>query len=112
MEELDYTKIGAELKRLRLEKSYTQEQFAKKLGCTIAYISNVENNRAKLNLRTLMYYSKLCHASIDNILNVCTPEDSHNNPSLDSEMLNILHQFNHEEQIKIIKMVKYFKEIH
>ncbi len=37
----------------------TQEQVAKDLNCTVPFVSNVENNRAKLNLRVLLYYSKL-----------------------------------------------------
>ena len=36
MEELDFYKIGKEMKRLRREHSFTQEQVAADLGCTVA----------------------------------------------------------------------------
>ena len=69
MEQYDFKKIGLELRRLRTEHACTQEQIADELGCTVAFISNVENNRAKLNLRVLTYYAKLFHVSVDSILN-------------------------------------------
>ena len=45
MKNYNFDKIGEELKRLRTERSYTQEQVAEDLGCTISFISNIENNR-------------------------------------------------------------------
>ncbi len=56
------------MKQLRSERGITQEQVAKDLNCTVPFVSNVENNRAKLNLRVLLYYSKLCNVSVDTIL--------------------------------------------
>ena len=70
MDFYDYEIIGKELKRLRTEHAYTQEQMAEQLGCTVSFVSNVENNRAKLSLRVLTYYAKLFHVSVDSILNV------------------------------------------
>ena len=69
MEEYDFKKIGLELRRLRTEHACTQEHIADELGCTVAFISNVENNRTKVNLRVLTYYAKLFHVSVDSILN-------------------------------------------
>ena len=65
MEELDYKKIGLKMKEVRVRNHIRQERIAKDLDCTIAFVSNVENNRTKLNLRTLAYYSKLCNTPID-----------------------------------------------
>ena len=50
MEELDFYKIGKEMKRLRREHSFTQEQVAADLGCTVAFLSNIENKRTKLKI--------------------------------------------------------------
>ena len=57
MDELDYKKVGKKMKELRSSLGITQERVAKDLGCTIAFVSNVENNRVKINLRVLYYYS-------------------------------------------------------
>ena len=56
MEELDFYKIGKEMKRLRREHSFTQEQVASELGCTVAFISNIENKRNKIYLIVVFLY--------------------------------------------------------
>ena len=45
------------------------EKISQDLGCTVAFISNIENNRAKLTLRVLLYYAVLCNVSVDTFLN-------------------------------------------
>lgn len=109
---LDMSKVGLEMKRLRVEHSYTQEQVADDLGCTVAFVSNIENNRAKLNLRVLLYYASLCNVTVDSILNAGRPADTARSASdtRDSELLYTFHQFGEEEQDKIIKILKYVKD--
>ena len=109
----NFEKIGMELKRLRTEHSYTQEQIAGDLGCTVSFVSNIENNRAKLNLRVLMYYARLCNVTIDSILNAGQNEDRQQDISeaRDAEALNILHQFPPDRQEQIIRVLKYIKEM-
>ena len=113
MDTYDYSAIGSELKRLRTEHACTQEQMAEHLGCTPAYISNVENNRAKLSLRVLSYYAKLFHVPVDSILHAGQKEIEPQSASsiLDSEALEILHQFPLDEQTEIIKVLRYLTEI-
>lgn len=113
MEHYNFDKIGMELKRLRTEHSYTQEQIAEDLGCTVSFVSNIENNRAKLNLRILMYYAGLCNVTIDSILNAGKHDDRPQDISdaRDAEVLSLLHQFSSEGQERIIKILKSIKEI-
>ena len=58
-----------ELKRLRTEHSYTQEQIAEIWAARCPLSAILKNNRAKLNLRVLMYYARLCNVTVDSILN-------------------------------------------
>ncbi len=113
MDDYDFNKIGMELKRLRTEQSYTQEQIAADLGCTVSFVSNIENNRTKLNLRVLCYYAKLCNVTIDSILKAGLTNESQENISKerDNELLNTVHQFSPEQQDKIIKTLKYVYEL-
>ncbi len=113
MDDYNFDKIGEELKRLRTEHAYTQEQVAEDLGCTVSFISNIENSRAKLNLRVLAYYSKIFHVTVDSILNTGKSDGERQDISaaLDAEALNILHQFSVDEQEKIIKILKYIKTL-
>lgn len=110
--EIDFTKVGQKMKQMRMEQGITQEKVAEDLECTVAFVSNVENSRTKLNLRVLLYYSKLCHISIDSILAAgkdCeSPENADNNPMYD-ELIGIFKTFSPDERKKIIKMLKVWK---
>lgn len=51
-------KIGATLKRARLEKGFTQEQLAKILHTKKTAISRIENHAEDIRLSTLEKYAK------------------------------------------------------
>ena len=93
MNEVDFSKVGLKMKQLRSERGITQEQVAKDLNCTVPFVSNVENNRAKLNLRVLLYYSKLCNVSVDTILDAGRdlPPLDEKERQLNDEVLNVTH---------------------
>ena len=105
MNEVDFSKVGLKMKQLRSERGITQEQVAKDLNCTVPFVSNVENNRAKLNLRVLLYYSKLCNVSVDTI-----PPLDEKEHQLNDEMLNVFRGFSVTEKEKIIKMLRIWQE--
>ncbi len=108
MYEMDFAKVGLKMKRLRMDLGVTQEKVANDLQCTIAFVSNVENNRAKLNLRVLLYYAALCHVPVDSILDAGRPAEAQHSASehQTSELLRLFQTFTPEEQTKIIKMIK------
>lgn len=111
--EIDFTKVGQKMKQMRMEQGITQEKVAEDLECTVAFVSNVENSRTKLNLRVLLYYSKLCHISVDSILaagkdSECL-ENADNDPMYD-ELIGIFKTFSPNERKKIIRMLKLWQE--
>lgn len=112
MNEVDFSKVGLKMKQLRSERSITQEQVAKDLNCTVPFVSNVENNRAKLNLRVLLYYSKLCNVSVDTILDAGRdlPPLDEKERQLNDEVLNVFRGFSVAEKEKIIKMLRIWQE--
>ena len=112
MNEVDFSKVGLKMKQLRSERGITQEQVAKDLNCTVPFVSNVENNRAKLNLRVLLYYSKLCNVSVDTILDAGRdiPPLDEKEHQLNDEMLNVFRGFSVTEKEKIIKMLRIWQE--
>ncbi len=113
MEKIDFNKVGKKMKQLRNEQGVTQEKIAKDLGSTIAFVSNIENNRTKINLRVLMYYSKLCHISIDSLLNAGNPEfiEADDDSVVEQDILRVLKQYDKDEKIKILKMLKIGKDL-
>lgn len=111
MADIDFSKVGLKMKQLRMEKGITQEQIAENLECTVSFISNVENNRVKMNLRILLYYASLCDVSIDTLLNAGKPESysSTDDMIVNTELQNILNRFTLEERKKIVKMLRIWR---
>lgn len=113
IEKIDFDKVGKKMKQLRNEQGITQEKIAKDLGSTIAFVSNIENNRTKINLRVLMYYSKLCHISIDSLLNAGNPKliPANDDTVVEQEIARVLKHYSKDEKIKILKMLKIGKDL-
>lgn len=116
MQEINYKEITRRMKEARKSKNYTQEQVAKELNCTSAFISNVENNRAKLNLRVLSYYSKCFDLSFEALLspNFSDTTSSQTTLSLEEatinkELLDILKFYTLEERQKLLHILRIWK---
>ena len=103
---IDYAAIGLRLKQFRKEKGITQDAIAKDLGVTVAYISNIENNKVKMNLKVLSYYANLLGVSIDYLLYTDRSKVS----SLDAEILKLMEYFTNEEKEKLIKVLHVIKD--
>lgn len=108
MDEIDFVLVGKKLRELRSKNGFTQEKFAEDLSCTIAFISNLENNRVKLNLRVLLYYSRMCNVSIDTILNAGRSNltKSAEEKELLDELQKYFSQFSLKEQKTLIEILK------
>ena len=107
MTELDYSIIARRMKAERIRNKISQKQVADGLGCTVSFVSNVENSRAKLNLRMLAYYAQMCNVSVDSLMT--EREDDSESQKLDKELLHVFHGYTAEEQKKIIKILKTWK---
>ena len=102
---IDYAAIGQRLKAFRKENKITQDDIAKDLGVTVAYISNIENNKVKMNLKVLSYYATRLGVSIDYLLYTDTSKTS----SLDAEIIKQIRTLSDDEKEKLIKMVRIYK---
>ena len=109
-ETINYALVGQRMQRLRKENGYTQEQIAAALNVTVAFISNIENNRAKMNLRVITYYAKLLNVSIDYLLQPENDEENSKDSVLNQEILRLLHNYSVEEKEKLIKILRLVKE--
>ena len=54
MKDIDFEKIGKKLRETRISKGFTQEYIAEKADVNTSHISNIENNRVKISLQTLV----------------------------------------------------------
>ena len=78
MADVDFASISKKLKKLRLEQELTQEYVALRTGCNVSHISNIENNRVKVSLSTLVSMCNALHTTVDYVLaeNYSSPSDS------------------------------------
>ena len=102
MYQIDYTNVGKRMKTLRKQAGYTQEQIADALDVTVAFISNIENDRVKMNLRVLSYYAKLLNVSIDYLLR----PDGEKDDVLNKEILRLLEKFSTDDKEKFVKVLR------
>ena len=103
MKDLDFKYIGKKLKKLRLSKGLTQEYIATMADVNTSHISNIENNRVKISLPTLVHVCNALNVTVDSVL-----ADEYNDPSsvLEQEILHELRNCPVETQKQILKIIK------
>ena len=68
MKNLDFCKIGKKIRDIRIEKRLTQEYIADMADVNTSHISNIENNRVKISLSTLVHVCNALGTTVDHIL--------------------------------------------
>lgn len=103
MKNIDFEKIGRTLKDMRIRKNLTQEYVADMADVNTSHISNIENNRVKVSLTTLVQICNALDTTVDYILS-----DEYNAPStaIEQEILKVVHSCSVETQKQILKIVK------
>lgn len=103
MKDLDFARIGKRIKEIRRSKDLTQEYLANAADVNTSHISNIENNRVKISLTTLVYVCKALDVTVDYIL-----ADEYNEPAsvLDECILRELQSCDIETKEKILKIIQ------
>lgn len=103
MKDLNFDKIGKKIKETRISRHLTQEYIANAADVNTSHISNIENNRVKVSLSTLVQICNALDTTVDYIL-----ADEYNHPSsvIEQEILHEVQSCNLETQKQILKIVK------
>ena len=102
MQELNFEEIGKNIRASRIEQHYTQEYIADRIGVNVSHISNIENNRVKVSLTTLVAICNALNLTVDYIRkNEYTASDS-----IDREILKELASCSPEKKEKILKIIR------
>ena len=106
MKELDFPKIAKKLKEIRISKNMTQEYVASVADVNVSHISNIENNRVKVSLSTLVQMCNALDVTLDFILS-----DEYNDVSgpIEQEILHELQSCPYETKVQILKIVNALK---
>ena len=103
MKDLDFEIIGKKIKEIRLDKKLTQEYVAETADVNTSHISNIENNRVKVSLSTLVQICNALDVTVDYIL---SDEYTHPDSALEQEVLKELRLCSPENKEKILKIIK------
>lgn len=106
MRTINFERIGKKLKELRISKNLTQEYIANMADVNVSHISNIENNRVKISLPTLVHVCNALNTTVDFIL---ADEYTHPSSVIEQEILNELHACTPEVQKQILKIVRALK---
>lgn len=101
--DLDYAVLGKRIRDARLEKRMTQEELAQAVDCNISHISNIENNRTKVSLPTLLNICNALDTTIDSVMS-----DQYENAAtaLDHEILKRLQHYDNDRKQRYLKILE------
>jgi len=68
MQELDYAKVGARIRKIRKSKGWSQYELAKKCGISMNYIGLIERGTRKMSLDTFTNLCRELEADADALL--------------------------------------------
>ena len=101
MKELNFERIGKKIREIRLAKGLTQEYIANIADVNTSHISNIENNRVKISLPTLVHICNALDVTVDYVL---ASEYTVTSP-LDNEILKALHNCSDAQKEKILQII-------
>lgn len=100
---IDFKALGIKLREIRISKGLTQEYVATMANVNTSHISNIENNRVKISLITLVNVCNALEVTVDFVLaNEYISADS----SIEKEILKELQLCSLETKTQILKIVK------
>ncbi len=110
MENIDFAKVGLKMKELRNEMGISQQTIASDIGATVAFISNIENNKVKMNLRMIIYYANMCNVPIDVLIDAGRKKKRYSaGEAIDQQILETLQEFSPNEKHKLLQMLQIAK---
>ena len=96
MKELNFDRIGEKIRTTRLEKHLTAD-------VNTSHISNIENNRVKVSLSTLVQICNAMNTTVDYIL---SNEYAAPSSALEQEILHELHSCTDKTKEQVLKIIK------
>lgn len=106
MKDINFEKIGQKLKKIRMSEGLTQEYIANIVDINTSHISNIENNRVKVSLSTLIQICNALGVTVDYVL---SDEYMETSSALDHEILFELQKCNDETKEQILAIIRILK---
>lgn len=103
MHEINFQVIGKRIREVRTSKGITQEYVANAADVNTSHISNIENNRVKVSLSTLVSIGNALEVTVDYLL---ASEYNDSASALDKEILLELQNCDSHTKERILKIIK------
>lgn len=106
MKELNFEQISKRIKDIRIAKGITQEYVANMADVNTSHISNIENNRVKISLSTLVQICNALDITVDYVLS-----SQYNDTAsvIDKEILKELQDCSIDTKERILKIIQILK---
>ena len=104
---LNYEIIGKKIKNLRIEKGMSQGTFAKELGVSVGYVSQVESGDKCFNLKRLEEVSRILGKPVAYFIEGANVDDV---KAMEEEIEFLLRRISPEKYGMIIKLLNVIKE--
>ena len=91
-------------REIRSQLGLSQSDVAKALHVTRGFISNVENGRVNMSMRLMVYYARLMHVSLDEIVGLT--DKQYLSTALDHEIMEEVSQLSLEEKHTLLNQLK------
>lgn len=104
----DYEIIGARIKKLRLRSGMTQGELAEELGCSIPYLSYVENGRRVITFEMFLRVLQTFAVTPDELLMPDMPDPGN---SRVTEITRLVNSCTGAEQDLILQYIGMIKRI-
>jgi transcriptional regulator with XRE-family HTH domain len=104
---VDFSIIGARIKKARKEKNMTQEDLSEKMDVSIAFLSRIERGSSQINLKRLSQICEILDVTEGDILNGTSSKSA---KYLDVEFANLLKDCSSAKQRLIYDIAKVIAE--
>ena len=105
MKHLDFEYIGNRLREIRISKGLTQEYIANCVDVNTSHICNIENNRVKISLTTLVNVCNALDVTLDYVLH---KEYTNSQLPLENSVLKKFRQCDLKTQHLLLKIIDVF----
>lgn len=103
MQDIDFAFIGQRIREVRCNKHLTQEYIGNMVGVNSTHISNIELNKVKVSLSTLV---RICNA-MDITVDYLLENEYHTSTSiLEKEIINTIKDMPKEKQETILRIAR------
>lgn len=91
-------------REIRSQLGLSQSDVAKALHVTRGFISNVENGRVNMSMRLMVYYARLMHVSLDEIVGLT--DKQYLSTALEHEIMEEVSQLSLEQKNDLLNQLK------